>query len=129
MYSINKNSVLLLREKIKDDATAMLELQNCIQSFMEYSSRIYKLEIYRQLFNYDNISREDFQQEVISLDQSRTASHNTVISNINILNRLCKQSGIPLIYEGVVSIERPYRVEIADVVLAYVAQVIETRQK
>ena len=39
MYSINKNSVLLLREKIKDDATAMLELQNCIQSFMEYRSR------------------------------------------------------------------------------------------
>jgi hypothetical protein len=64
MYPINKDSIEFLREKFKDDVTTMQVRQDCIQSFMEYSSRIYQLETYRLLFNYDNKNREDFQQEL-----------------------------------------------------------------
>jgi hypothetical protein len=129
LHSINSDSIRLLREKLKDDATAMQMLQDCLLSFMEYGSRIYRLEIYRLLFNYDNKNNEAFRQELMSLDRSRTMGHDSVISNLDILNRFCDRNGIPPVYDEIISTERPYRVEIADAVLAYAAQIIEARPK
>ena len=87
------------------------------------------METYKLLFGYDNTSREDYQNELMFLDRSRTMAHNEVISNIRILNKLCEQYSIPPVYYEVISTEKPYRVKIADAVLAYVTNEIENREK
>ena len=53
--------------------------------------------------------------------------HNSVIANVSIMNRLAEQAGLPPVYDGIVSEERPYRTELADAILAFVADVITNR--
>ena len=43
------------------------------------------------------------------------------------MNRLAEQAGLPPVYDGIVSEERPYRTELADAILAFVADVITNR--
>lgn len=127
---INETSIGLLRDKYKDDSEIIVLIQDCLFSFENYHTCIYHLETYKKLFSHNiTNSKADFQQNLLSLDQARTLAHNSVISNINILNRLCEQNSLPLFYEGTVSKERPYRVEIADAILAYMEEAIKNRKK
>ena len=61
------------------------------------------------------------------MDRMRTTCHNAVIANVSIMNRLAEQTGLPPVYDGIVSEERPYRTELADAILAFVANVITYR--
>ncbi len=61
------------------------------------------------------------------MDKARTRAHNAVLANVKLLNRLAENAGLAPVYEGTVSQERPYRREVADAVMAYIASVIEDR--
>lgn len=128
MSSFNEGSIQLLIENFYDDKEAIMLIQDCLLSFSKYHASIYRMETYTKLFGYSNTDKEEYQQEVISLDKDRTASHNRVISSISILNRLCEKNNIPLIYNGVISEEKPYRREIADACLAYISIILQKRQ-
>ena len=128
MIKITESSIQLLIEKFKDDKEAIMLIKDCLLSFSKYHASIYRMETYMKLFGYGNTDKEDYQQEVISLDNDRTSSHNRVISSISIFNRLCEKKDIPLIYDGVVSEEKPYRREIADACLEYISAIIQKRQ-
>ena len=127
--SLVESSIQALIEKSKEDLKSLKLIEKCLVSFEEYHSRIFKQQIFIKLYSFHNMQTEDHQSELERLDKSRTMSHNTVISNIEILNRLCQQNNIPIVYTGEVSKDRPYRVEIADAVLAYVEEVVEKRHK
>ena len=43
------------------------------------------------------------------------------------MNRLAEQAGLPPVYDGIVSEERPYRTELADAILVFAADVITNR--
>ena len=58
----------------------------------------------------------------------RTVIHNSVIANVNLLNRLAEKNGLHPVYDGIVSEERPYRREIANAVLDYVESIIKNRR-
>ena len=62
-----------------------------------------------------------------SRDKTRTRCHNAVIAQVNCLNRLAEEAGIPPLYDGVVSEERPYRRQVADAVLDFVRDSILNR--
>ena len=126
---ICKDNIQALIRKNKEDIELLKLIENCLDSFGEYHARIYEMETWLSMYGYHNMPKEDYQDKSVALDKSRSSSHNAVISNIGILNRLCEQSDIPLIYEGIVSVERPHRVEIADAVLAYVEEVVTQRRK
>ena len=123
------NSIILLIEKNTSDMELLNLIEECLLSFDEYHASIYKMETWCKLYGYRNTSKEDYRTKLTELDKSRSICHNSVISNIKILNRLCLQQNIPVVYEGIVSEERPYRVEIADSVLAYVEKVSANRLK
>jgi hypothetical protein len=40
------------------------------------------------------------QEELIRIDQSRTRAHNSLISQIDIVNRLCEKYGLEPVYNG-----------------------------
>ena len=126
---IHKESIQKLINTNKDDAELLGLIEDCLSSFSEYHSCIYGMEIWLSLYGYHNLSKENYQDKSTALDKSRSTAHNAVISSIGILNRLCDQNNISPIYEGIVSVERLYRVEIADAVLAYVEDIVKQRQK
>ena len=126
---ICKESINTLINTNKDDAELLGLIEGCLSSFGEYHARIYEMEAWLSMYGYHNTPKADYQDKSTALDKSRSAAHNAVISSIGILNRLCGQNNIPLIYDGVVSEERPHRVEIADAVLAYVEDIVMQRRK
>lgn len=128
MSAFNESSIKLLVEKYKDDREAIMLIQECLMSFSKYFDSIYFMETYAKIFGYGNVDKEEYQQEVMSLDKERTSNHNRVISSVSILNRLCENNEIPLIYDGVISEEKPFRREIADACLGYVVAVIQNRK-
>ena len=70
---------------------------------------------------------QTYQEEIGNMDQQRTNRHNAIIANISVLNRLAEQSGLPPVYDGVISRDQPYRRQIADAVLNYVRDIILER--
>jgi len=81
-----------------------------------------------KIYSFKAMEKEDYQEMVMSLDKQRTMRHNSVITSVNILNRLAQKEGLPLVYNGIVSEERPYRRELADAVLNYIEKVIKNRR-
>lgn len=124
---IVSESIKTLIAKNKDDNEILKLINDCLLSFFEYHYRIGRTETFSMLYGYHNMEKEDYQATHTDLGKSRSLSHKVVISNIGILNRLCVQNGIPLVYNGILSEERPHRVEIADAVLAYVQEIITNR--
>jgi hypothetical protein len=47
---------------------------------------------------------------ILKLDKQRNDTHNILISNVKIINRLCKKNNLPLIYGG----NEEERIEVAD---------------
>ena len=62
-----------------------------------------------------------------AVDRTRTLYHNSVISNVSILNRMADKAGLDPVYDGVVSKERPYRREVANAVFEYIESIINSR--
>ena len=118
-------SILLL---VKSIIPGMIELiVDALDSFERYHQAIYALELKQKLRQAKAVDDETFREEYPAMDRVRTTCHNSVIANVSIMNRLAEQAGLPPVYDGIVSEERPYRTELADAILAFVADVITNR--
>ena len=99
-----------------------------LETFEEYHAAIYSMETKMKIKSPKSMEREDYQFMVESLDKKRTMLHNRVLIAVNVLNRMAAKEGLGLIYDGVVSEERPYRREVANAILEYVSNVIKQRR-
>ncbi len=122
---INKNVLFELSRKT--DASGQELLRDCIKSFENYHRAVFDLEIYKSLNSHDPFNAEEYRETVMSLDRSRTISHDSVIANVSVLNRMAQRYGLEPIYDGIVSQDRPHRRVIADAVFAFVEGVIKGR--
>ena len=111
----------------KEDSDCLDMILQCVQSFEDYHSAIFEMEVKMKIYNASNTSREAYQDLVSALDRTRTTHHNAVLANVNILNRIAEKSSIEPLYAGIVSEERPHRREVANAVLAYVESVVRER--
>jgi len=116
-----------LFKAIHDDAELLEFVHEAIKSFGHYHQAILDMETWLRLYDYNNLSREEYQDKKTQLDKYRTTCHNAALNSINILNRLAEQNNIPNIYDGTISEEQPYRREVADAVIQYMEDVIEKR--
>lgn len=123
---MNRKALDNLIQACKTDSELLEIIQDALRSFEEYHTAIYSMEIRKQLLA-GTVDALQYQEEIGEMDRRRTSSHNAVISNISLLNRLAEQAGLPPVYEGVISREQPYRRQIADAVLDYVRDVILAR--
>ena len=123
---MNRKALDNLIQACKTDSELLEIIQDALRSFEEYHTAIYSMEIRKQLLA-GTVDALQYQEEIGEMDRRRTGSHNAVISNISLLNRLAEQAGLPPVYEGVISRDQPYRRQIADAVLNYVRDIILAR--
>lgn len=123
---MNRKALDNLIQACKTDSELLEIIQDALRSFEEYHTAIYSMEIRKQLLA-GTVDAPQYQEEIGEMDRRRTGSHNAVISNISLLNRLAEQAGLPPVYEGVISRDQPYRRQIADAVLDYVRDIILAR--
>jgi hypothetical protein len=126
-YKISNENLSKLCYTICEDSEVCTVVMDCLKSFGHYHAAIYEMETWMKLHSSKNMASVDYRCKLEELSGRRTANHEALLSSVNILNRIAGQYGCGLIYEGVVSSERPYRREVADAVLAYVESVIVGR--
>jgi len=124
---INTESLNAIISHFKDDQDDLDMIVGAIESFEDYHRAIYRLEITRRLFSCKAIDADSYRSETVSRDRSRTVNHNAVLAQVNFLNRLAAEAGLPPVYDGVVSEQRPYRREVANAVLDFVRETILNR--
>lgn len=128
MYKINNETITKLITTCQEDKDMLDILYSSLKSFEEYHSVIFDMETWMKVFSYKSIDKEEYQSKVTDMDRRRTMCHNSVLSSVNILNRLAAKENLPLVYDGVVSEERPYRREVANAVIEYVENIIKNRR-
>ena len=128
MYKINNETITKLITTCQEDKDMLDILYSSLKSFEEYHSVIFDMETWMKVFSYKSVDKEEYQSKVTDMNRRRTMCHNSVLSSVNILNRIAVKENLPLVYDGIVSEERPYRREVANAVLEYVEKVIKERR-
>ena len=124
---INAESIRALLSLYRDDPEMTETVEHALVSFETYHKAIYDLEIKKRMHACGAMDSETYRELIPALDKTRTFAHNALLTDVNLLNRMAAAAGIPPVYEGTVSEERPYRREVADAVLAFVRQIIVDR--
>lgn len=128
MCKINYETITRLISIFQEDKEMLDILYSSLKSFEEYHSVIFDMESWMKVYSYKSVDKEEYQSKVADMDRRRTMCHNSVLSSVNILNRLADKENLPLVYDGIVSEERPYRREVANAVLEYVENIVKSRR-
>ncbi len=121
---LNKDSLNKLIALNKNDRESLDFIKSCIDSFEQYHKAVFDDQMFQVIYSVGVLNGDEYRKLRSSVDRTRTINHNSVISNINILNRLASQAGIAPVYDGIVSEENPYRREVANAVFEYIENVI-----
>lgn len=92
-------------------------IEDCIDSFPAYINSIVRMEQGIQLAKFRCYTQESYIEEVERLDRYRQLKHNSVISSVSILNRLCDLYEVEQIYQKKnkdIDDEVDNRIDIAD---------------
>ncbi len=117
-----------LIDRYRDDKDSLDTIYDVLKGFEDYHARITEMEIKLKLYSAGIMEREAYQNMVMELDNRRTIQHNSVLTGVNILNRLAERCNLEPVYSGTVSRERPYRREVANAVLGYLQSIIDNRR-
>lgn len=123
---ICKETIEKLLEIYRDDDKILKIIERSITSFEEYHNEIFKMELWIKVYAR-SVTSDEYKENVSVLDKARTMSHNSVLGNVNLLNRLAEKNQLAPVYDGIVSHEQPYRREVANAVLEYVENIIKNR--
>ena len=124
---INGETITALLSLYRNDPEMAEAVESAVMAFEHYHKSIYDLEIKKRLYECGVMDSETYRELIPALDKTRTNTHNALLTQVNILNRMAAGAGLPPVYDGTVSEERPYRRQVADAVLEYVRQVILDR--
>ena len=127
MY-LNKSALEKLIQTHKNDRDSLDMIYDVLKGFEEYHAKIIEMEIKIKLFPAGTLDREEYQYMITELDKHRTMQHDSVLTGVNILNRMAERENIDPIYNGKVSKERPYRREVANAVLDFIQDIIVNRR-
>lgn len=122
-----ENTINKLIEIYKGDDKFLKIIERSILTFEDYHNAIYKMELWMKIYS-NSITGQEYKDNVSKLDKMRTVNHNSVLANVNLLNRLAEKNNLPPVYDGIVSEKRPYRREVANAVLEYVESIIKNRR-
>ena len=123
---MNRKSLDELIRMSKDDSELLEAIQDALLSFEEYHNAIYTMETKRKILA-GTMDVRQFQEEISSMDRTRTVRHNAVLANVSMLNRMAERANLPPVYDGIISEKQPFRRQVADAVLDYVQEIILER--
>lgn len=128
MNEINTKALDKLIQNSRHDKESIEMIYDIFKGFEEYHKKIIDMEIKIRLYSTEILEREEYQSMVTELDKHRTMQHDSLLTGVNILNRMAAMKGLDPIYSGTISKERPYRREVANAVLDYLQSVITNRR-
>lgn len=119
-----RERIELLLDSISDSSDVEYSdtVQELIESAAEYMKRVVVLEAARSTAKH-KMEGEEYREYIQQLDSSRSSAHNKLISNVKLVNRLCKQNGTPSVFEG----DEDKRIEIADFAQLMMDEYFSTR--
>ena len=95
-----KNKVNALLEKIKDDADKTSLVRDMVDSCANYVDTVVNVENAINVYRFRVEDPSELRVMIQRLDQTRRIVHNTVISNVRIVDRLCKINGVEPVFGG-----------------------------
>lgn len=122
----------MYREKINEFIRAISEsndrecldlMEDLISSASDYVRRVNVLEIGLMVGKY-NKDDSEYREYIEKLDKLRSGAHNALITNVKIINRLCKNNDLPLIYKG----NEEDRIQVAEFAKQVVEELFSTRR-
>ncbi len=126
MPKINRENFKKLIEVYSGDPEMLNTVFSVISKFEDYHKAIFDMEMKIALYS-GMWTSEEYKEEYSSLDNYRTVCHNGVIAGVKILNRMAESKGVGVVFDGVVSEEKPYRRILADAVFEFVNEIIDNR--
>ena len=87
------NTINTLIDIYKGDEKFLDIIERSISTFEEYHNTIFKMELWMKIYS-KSITGEEYKDNVSKLDKMRTVNHNSVIANVNLLNRLAEKNGL-----------------------------------
>ena len=111
----------------RDDNDTLETIAMALETFESYHQAIYRLEITRRLKTCGALDGSDYREQFEARDATRANNHNALLGQVNMLNRLANEAGLPPFYDGEVSEEELIRRQVADAILEFVRQVIVER--
>ena len=122
----------MYREKINEfirtisetnDKECLELMEDLISSASDYVRRVNVLEIGLMVGKY-NKEGDEYREYIEKLDKLRSSAHNALITNVKIINRLCKNNDLPLIYSG----NEEDRIKVAEFAKQVVEELFTTRR-
>lgn len=122
----------MYREKINEFIRAISEsddrecldlMEDLISSASDYVRRVNVLEIGLMVGKY-NKDGDEYKEYIEKLDKLRSNAHNSVITNVKIINRLCRNNNLEPIYSG----NEEDRIEVAEFAQQVVEELFSTRR-
>lgn len=98
-------------------------MEDLISSASDYVRRVNVLEIGLMVGKYNKEGAE-YREYIEKLDKQRSNAHNALITNVKIINRLCKNNNLELIYSG----NEEDRIEVAKFAQQVVEELFSTRR-
>lgn len=125
--SLNADTIWRMLQHFRDDQETVETIENALMLFESYHKSVYELEVKKRLYSSGAMEADTYRELIPRLDKTRTYTHNALLTQVNVLNRIAAEASLPPVYEGIVSQERPYRREVANAVLDFVQQIIVNR--
>lgn len=125
--NVNAETISKLLSIYRDDRETVEDIEKALMLFEDYHRAIYELEIKKYLYACGAMDADEYRELIPRLDKTRTYTHNALLTQVSVLNRIAAEAGLPPVYDGVVSEERPYRREVANAALDYVQGIILNR--
>ncbi|WP_411682902.1 DUF3232 domain-containing protein [Clostridium thailandense] len=122
----------MYREKINEfikviseteDSECLDIMEDLIESASDYVRRVNVLEIGLMVGRY-NKEGSEYREYIEKLDKQRSNAHNALISNVKIINRLCRKNNLQPIYQG----NEEERIEVAEFAQKVVEELFNTRR-
>ena len=106
-----------------NDSVVLGLIESSIKACSRYVVAVNDLELYL-LIQGSTAEGQEYRDTVSSLDRNRSFTHNSLISDVTAMNRLCVKAGIDTVFKGNVA----NRIEVAEFAKEIVTELFEKRR-
>lgn len=125
---LNAKTIEQIIAQCKHDKNRLDFIKSLLDSFETYHKAVFDDQLFVIVYGNGALDADDYRDKRTQVDKTRSVYHDSLITNVGILNRLAEKEGLPPVYDGIVSGERPYRRMIANAVFEYVEHIINNRR-
>ena len=92
-----REKVIKMLTQISSEEKRMVS--EMIENAVRYTSTVTNMDAQMEILPFRYVA-EELQEAIKRLDTARRRAHDAFISRLNIVNRICKQNGLEVFYDG-----------------------------